>query len=338
MLRTIAASAVLGAAMAASPTCIGESGKPVDWFFLLKGNSGNASFYTEGDKSFVQTDSGMGSDRGSVPWTIEQMYEMLPESYAYAFYNDQTDDGRSSSARAHAKGVLLFDAKQGFWLIHSLPKYPARRSTGYKGLSDDSYGQSFICLTLPTSQLDDIGKQLAILFPQWYDVDMTDDLDSVAPHFKAAAIDDKRNSTKTSIIDFKTVGGKTFTHYAKSTACACELWEDVVAPGLDTGLYVESWMNGALDNKIPTSCKSGGANHNVQDILNTTMRDGTGWTETRDHSKWAVTDGTGVKAACVGDINRQYSQSKRGGGGMCVTDAKIHNAFDEIITGVWDPC
>jgi len=274
-----------------------------------------------------------------VPWTLAQVYADLPDSYAYAMYNDQTDEGKTSAARAHAKGVVFFDGTQGFWLIHSLPKYPDRRSTGYKGLSDDTYGQSFICVTLPASALQTIGEQLQVTWPLYYDAEVTDDLEKDFPAFAAAALDDARVHDHSKVATLKTVGGKSFTHYAKSTDCACELYEDVVAPGLDSGLLVETWMNGRLDNKIETSCKGKDFDYSVQDIMNLTQADGTFWKETQDHSKWAVTDGeSSTKAACVGDINRQYSQSKRGGGTLCLEESGIATAFNKLVKGIWEPC
>lgn len=59
------------------------------------------------------------------------------------------------------------------------------------------------------------------------------------------------------------------------------------------------------------------------------------WTEAKDHSKWAV-DSKGT--ACVGDINRQYSQAKRGGGSLCYDKADVFAAFDKIAASVANPC
>ena len=52
----------------------------------------------------------------------------------------------------------------------------------------------------------------------------------------------------------------------KSAECACELYEDVVAPGLGSGLRAETWMNGATSNKIPTSCTGSDFDYDVEDI------------------------------------------------------------------------
>ncbi len=57
---------------------------------------------------------------------------------------------------------------------------------------------------------------------------------------------------------------------------------------------------------------------------------GAKWTITKDHSKWAVSLDPNVPVVCIGDINRQASQWKRGGGTLCMEDVDIFNLFDSI--------
>lgn len=318
--------------------CIGEDGKVVDFYYVLKGHNGNSSYYMkESDAVLTRTKNGMGAELGAVPMTLSQVYKTLPKSYAYAMYNDQTPAGKSSGTMAHAKGVVFFDGTQGFWLLHSLPKYPADRSTGYDGLSDERYGQSFHCLTLTTDQLDTIGAQLQVYRPLFYDSGMSADLEKQYPAF-AAAISGTHNDEDSSVQEFETVGGATFTHFAKSAHCACELYEDLVAPQFEVGLSVETWMNGATANKIPTSCTDDGFKWDVQDISLVEMQDGETWKETMDHSKWAVSVDGKTSIVCVGGVNRQYSQSKRGGGTMCYTAKSTWKAFNSIVANITDPC
>ena len=53
-------------------------------------------------------------------------------------------------------GVISFDYSTGFWLIHSMPKYPQKKSDGYKWCDNvNTYGQSFLCVSLSTSQSAD---------------------------------------------------------------------------------------------------------------------------------------------------------------------------------------
>ncbi len=56
------------------------------------------------------------------------------------------------------------------------------------------------------------------------------------------------------------------------------------------------------------------------------------WKETKDHSKWAVTTNSNPGIFCIGDINRQFSQEKRGGGTLCGQNSGIWSSFNSIIS------
>ncbi len=57
------------------------------------------------------------------------------------------------------------------------------------------------------------------------------------------------------------------------------------------------------------------------------------WNETIDHSKWTITKTqTGNKWVCLGDINRQFSQYKRGGGQLCIPRSDVWGQFFPIVT------
>lgn len=80
-------------------------------------------------------------------------------------YNDELPNGTTSGEiHAHAKGVVSFvggGAQAGFWLIHSVPKFPPSPAdpAGYSFPNTGTvYGQTFICVTLPLAQADLIGE------------------------------------------------------------------------------------------------------------------------------------------------------------------------------------
>lgn len=314
----------------AAPSCMDENGSPVDSFFVIKGPNGNNSWFTSGSTSLKKTAYGMGGAKGAVPYTLAQIYKALPTAHAYVLYNDETDTGSVSQTHAHSKGVVFFDSNQGFWLIHSLPRYPTVRASGYKFLPDSTYGQSFLCVTIPTLQLDNIGTQLQVHWPQIYDFGISNDLSTKYPIF-SALLNGAQSSATTSNVTFKTVAGASFRHFAKSKHCDCELYEDIVAASLGADLKVESWMNGPTTDKIPSSCKSDGFKYNVEDIQAIKTSDGTFWNETQDHSKYALTVSSSSATVCVGDINRQYTQSGRGGGALCFKDKSTWTAFNTVV-------
>ena len=188
-------------------SCLDESGDAVDHFYVLKGNAGSDAYLLlDGDDAFRAANS-FDSSSNAVVRTLKQIYGTLPSSHAFTLYNDETDEGTKSETRGHSKGAVLFDGDQGFWLIHSLPRYPDRRSKGYGGLPDTTYGQSFVCLTLDTSKLEDVGAQLMLHWPQHYDSSVSDDLAAAAPSFNATLADVK-STAKSSTKTFSTVGAR----------------------------------------------------------------------------------------------------------------------------------
>lgn len=56
-------------------------------------------------------------------------------------------------------GDIAFDQTSGFWLVHSVPKFPPHLQDGY-GYPDSGmmFGQSFLCITLDYKYFNVIGS------------------------------------------------------------------------------------------------------------------------------------------------------------------------------------
>lgn len=77
-------------------------------------------------------------------------------------YNDETPNGTSSESLAHAKGVVAFDGESGFWLTHSVPRFPPPPEDGYSyPPTGTRYGQTMLCVTLDSEQAHVVGKYSA---------------------------------------------------------------------------------------------------------------------------------------------------------------------------------
>lgn len=57
------------------------------------------------------------------------------------------------------KGVLFFDDFEGVWLIHSIPFFPFIQGKNYVYPdSGKKNGQTLLCVTFKTADLNDIGN------------------------------------------------------------------------------------------------------------------------------------------------------------------------------------
>ena len=106
-------------------------------------------------------------------------------------------------------------------------------------------------------------------------------------------------------------------------------------PYWHTGMLWETWMNGV--NPDPTFCSSSGDYaYDSVNIRNVNVA-GEEWKETQDHSKWGLGQQGGRSVVCIGDINRQESQNKRGGGTTCLEHDDLWQAFSDVVTH-YDQC
>ena len=74
-------------------------------------------------------------------------------------------------------------------------------------------------------------------------------------------------------------------------------------PYFDSDLYVETWQYGPPIGNLNSSCPSSGPG--VSNVKAVRLSSTVAFAESKDHSKWAVTNQSGRQWTCIGDINRQ---------------------------------
>lgn len=116
-----------------------------------------------------------------------------------------------------------------------------------------TYGQSFLCLSLKSSQLDSVATQLIFNQPQIFQTKSTENLNQkytmVKKLIENSAIS---NGPYWNEVTLMTINGDEFKSFAKSSEFSKELYEDWVAPILNTDLYVETWRKGP--GNFPSNC------------------------------------------------------------------------------------
>ena len=334
--------------------CVDENGVFVDWVTIYKfpreTDLGRQSLIGQGLAYAYITSKNPNSDwtlsklsikdEKSIPGRIlSPVYKPNPDQF-HMLYNDEHPDGNTSFTLGHTKGVLVLNEKYGFWLIHSVPKYPPKDNSYDYPHTGQMYGQSFLCISLLTStSAEQIGQQMKYNSPYLYSVNVPKWVLKNYPTLTSAANGEhvKKRDKSSNLVTFSSLGGDLFTSFAKSKHFGKDLYFGLVAPMLKTNLMVESWPNGA--GKMKSACDGKYKVENI-DALDFELKSKIKFTTHKDHAKWAVAYSDNLKMSdkqkfvCIGDINRMETQKKRGGGTVCFTNKDLWKTFTGIVKSV----
>ncbi|CAJ0600396.1 unnamed protein product [Cylicocyclus nassatus] len=338
-------------------------GNDVDWFAAIKLPS---DVDTDKGRRFIYFDPWIGewtqsellisSNKSAIGATLSQLYNInkktasvidswsrnsvvesrpvshpLERTFAIA-YNDDRPSGPVVSGLAHSKGVAVFDHFVGFWMVHSVPNFPPSRGKySYPG-SGAVYGQSFLCMSISSNSLEDVGQYMRYAHVNPYLTNLPKYHKILAPSL--VDVVNKKSLSKSATIfstirRIETLGGKKLIAFSKHKKYGKDLWYDLIALNLNSQMAVETWRKGSTQN-IGSTCNESDPSRNVYDV-NTVKLLGKRFKYWKDHSKWGVSMNAYVPAVCIGDINRQKSQYKRGGGAVCMEDVKLWEAFIQSV-------
>jgi len=315
--------------------CLNPSGSSVDYWYIFKYPGGLNYAYADSEDKTIKDMSGDTLDKASSPLsqTLSQAYHSS-QSTAHAFWNDEHPGSNTvGSPWAHAKGAVAFGTQGGCWLTHSVPNFPNTVSHGPTHAWDDAstkYGQNFLCITVGVAALQQIGEAMLVNRVSVYDATASAAAGAAVPNFQQWANPQSsshhragQSADSSKVLTVQSAGGTRFVVFAKSADFGKDLYDSLVAPALKASLITETWMNGKGD--LPSTCNSHYQVMNSKSV----MIGGHSWTDSTDHSKWAVThDGT---VLCMGDINRQSGQFSRGGGTVCIQDSKLGNQLKVAV-------
>jgi deoxyribonuclease-2 len=311
--------------------------------------SGSAYVYmTEQDTSWKLSNLSINDTQSMPALTIDVLYKKYAKTswfkklfqqenqIGYVLYNDQADT--VTVKKGHTKGILLFDSTSVVWIVHSIPHYPPKISSGryYINSSQLVFGQSMLCMRTKFEALDSIGKQLLFNNPQVYDY-------SIPNYFNKKTTQSSILSNLISVINgghvkappwFNTVSFQTFNNrheflsFAKYGSFAQDLYTGLVAQNLQSNLYTETWNNGR--GTLSSNCTLDFHVLNIENVSFESLN--VSFSVHKDHSKWAVTMSKNKTVVCIGDINRQEDQFKRGGGTLCLMNEKnIWSSYRNLV-------
>ena len=351
-------------------TCHSQVGQHVDWWIALKwpATASPASQGAPAGSAFSYIDSSstswsLGADIGALQGnalaaTLQPLYVAQQPGLAYVIYNDAFPNGTVSITSAHAKGVLASDELQGFWLVHSAPKFPtAPSSTAYQGLPlpEHKYGQSFLCVSIARQQLELVAalltlEQVHILESTWPHLALSAGVDKPSPKAVDMFTDRTGEQSFHAVLAHSTLeqshhehvqqplqssGGVQLMAFAKvPSQHPIFLYEQLVEPAFGSAFAAETWQNGwgPMPSLCPPVVPFPSLNVRTVNVQQAS------WPITADHSKYALSLDSGHHVVCIGDLNRETHQLFRGGGTLCfVNHDKVHAAFVAVVEAT-DSC
>ena len=273
------------------------------------------------------------SDPASLPGrTLEPLYGPGGREMFSLMYNDEHPHGPTSVTRGHTKGVVVGDRDSSIWLVHSVPHYPPYPNESYSyphtGLH---YGQTALCLSLGSDQLEVVGRQLGYNAPYIYQVNLPAWVSQYPDMVKAASGKHVRRPPYFNTELLTTSGGEKFVTFAKYSDFGKDLYADLVAPVLKVPLLVESWPNGP--GKMPSRCSGPFIVENIDEMEFHELNDDD-FKTTKDHSKWAISLDKKRPYVCIGDINRMETQRRRGGGTACFSSPTVWKTFKKSVKAI----
>ena len=347
----------INANAADTPQCRDENNLPVDWYALyklpkldVKLNGEENTLIQTGEAYLFMTDQtadqgwqlstrSIGAANSILANTLAPLYNNVQDNnreILWALYNDDPPVSGSQWATGHAKGAVMVNNNQGFWLIHSVPKL-ASISNGVPfnyPPNGKVNGQNFLCVSLGSDQFETVGIQLAFNEIRTYAVNIPSTLRTKYPSLVAATQNKRKyDSPYYNKAIIRSLKFTEFTSFAKARLWDKDLYDDFVAPVLQTDLSVQSWVN--IGGAIPSKC----TNRRIYNVKNGTYANAC-FPSSRDHSKWATSDNapqnppTSMNWVCNGDINRAYSQRKRGGGTLCFQHPTVWANYVQLIYSI----
>lgn len=330
-------------------SCIGDSGHPVDWFVVYKlpAHSGSGPATQKGllykylDANSGGWQDGVGSinsSQGAVGRSLLPLYRNNASQLAFLLYNDQPPKSRedeTTSSHGHTKGVVLLDQSGGFWLVHSVPRFPPHASAGAYSWPPNAmtYGQTLLCVSFPLGQFVEIGRQLTYTYPLVYDQRLEGPFAQKFSDLEQAIKGHHvRQGPWNSSVTLTSQAGATFQSFAKFGMFGDDLYSGWLAEALDSTLQVQFWPNSR--GKLSSNCSGP---YHVLDVTQTAFPGpaGPSFRSTEDHSKWCVAPKG--PWACVGDMNRNVPEQHRGGGILCARLPALWKAFQPLVKD-YEPC
>lgn len=313
-------------------TCVNPSGSEVDWFSIFmipKTSSGTTDItfgYYDNTSSTIKY---IEYKKGNFP-PIELAAAIdlkKTKNTNYFFWNDDTGSS-STSTKAHSKGSLVYDNDGGYFVSHSLPRFPLLVKNEIVNDWPDNagiYAQSWLCISVTKTEALKIAKELVTINPNLFINVEEDQVDSPPNETITKLIknrkDPKMPSNSQSVVTSRKK--TTFNVFSKNNDYNDLQWDQTIPEFYSDDFYSETWTR---PERLGSVCKK---KYQVLNVL--TLKFGKfEFSSENEHSKWGVAKKKDV--ICFGDLNRTESQKSRGGLMTCFENAKLATSVRSAIT------
>jgi deoxyribonuclease-2 len=263
----------------------------------------------------------------------QEVDDMTPKNKVnFFFWNDDTStEDKSSSAypgKAHSKGALVYNKDSGYFLMHSLPRFPRRTAENkfvYE-LPDNAgiYAQHFLCISTDLENNLKIVDTLNIINPQLIikngEEDNVSENESVTKLIKNRS-DPELDHFKVTVV--KSIGNRNFIFFSRSKNEEKLQFDHHIPKFYEDDFYIETWTKPSLLEPI---CDGLYKAFNVKSLKFGNIS----YTNSKEHAKWSVAAKKDI--SCFGDLNRTKQVTVRGGNVVCIKDKKLAKLMRNAIT------
>ncbi|CAL8470544.1 g10086 [Coccomyxa elongata] len=306
------------------PTCLNAEGSFVDWWMTIK-LPGNSDLAYIDSQTAAELGEGarfrhmLAHESSALNRTLRQLYAAESSAHSgsttlgsagHIMYSDEppmveglSDEDSFGFAFTQGKGVMGYGQDQGFWLVHSVPSFPAApRKASYSGLPRREAGNAhtFLCMSATTHQLSATSAVLLTnayyvyseAAPEQARAGLTDaqrtafpDLVGSEPHLDAA-----KTGSDVKATEFSTLGGERFLVFANGgQRPGVRVMRDIVESYFGSGML---YSNPPPDQGNEAPCDVSAAVFPSLMASEYYMEDaGVAWSAAEDRSTWAITLG-----------------------------------------------
>ena len=318
--------------------CRSPSNKNVDWYVMTlfpKSSTENILKYSYIDNTMNKLIFKEHSDETFPPNYITNyiLENEKKKKINYFFWNDDMsvkEDKESKSCpknKAHAKGTLVYNNRNGVLLQHSLPRFPTRTKKNKVLIEMPSntgiYGQHFLCISISKETSEKIVELLNYIQAKINKSVLKDFVNKEPNEWVISLINEEYKKTFPEFLtsEIYSLKGKKFKIFSKSYLHDEIPYDNTIRQEYKDSFYIRSWIK---PNLAPELCEE----YNILNALTVKFGDFS-YTKGKEHSKWAVSENKNI--ICFSDLNHCESQSIRGGNIFCMEDDIISNIYRNAI-------